>query len=445
MRYHYNGVYAGGNEPPIIILVGGEWAISPQWVAGGFPENLASTIGGGLFYTEHRYYGETSPSNDTSVSELRFLTVDQALADLAQFIQIIKGDELYDGQYKNSKVVLLGCGYAGTMATWMRLAYPHLVYAAFSDSGPLQAQEEFPEYLEVVTTALRGQGGEQCVTAIEDAIAVLEALLDTNSGVAAIQQMFNTCAAIQASSPLDRATFYWAITEAFASLVQYATPGDIAAACDVLTDESEPNEVQRLANWITSQSEDSCLETRYSTMVEQNTNVSYDAPQAATRLRTYQACVEFGWYQTTNSSRQPFHDVIPVEFFHQICRDFFSTYFDETVLRAGIERTNLFFGGLGFLPDRVVSVAGGHDPWSPLGPNTNHATPLAPVYVVPEASHCQALRRIGESENAELERVKNEVMNWLSMWATGYPIFASAAGGLVACTLLLLAGVAAAL
>ena len=36
------------------------------------------------------------------------------------------------------------------MATWMRLAYPHLINAVFSDSGPLHAQEDFPGKLFLV-------------------------------------------------------------------------------------------------------------------------------------------------------------------------------------------------------------------------------------------------------------------------------------------------------
>lgn len=45
--------------------------------------------------------------------------------------------------FRNAKVLLVGCSYAGSMATWMRLGYPHLVDAVFSDSGPIVAKEDF--------------------------------------------------------------------------------------------------------------------------------------------------------------------------------------------------------------------------------------------------------------------------------------------------------------
>ncbi|KOB71909.1 putative serine protease K12H4.7 [Operophtera brumata] len=238
MRFYYNDEFGG---PNVVILVGGEWSISAAWTQAGLAHELAGLVGAGVFYTEHRYYGQTRPS-------------------------------------KNASVVLVGCSYAGSMATWMRLAYPHLVDAAFSDSGPLHAQEDFPGKNQTRTT-----------------------------------------------TPLDLATFFWfGITESFAYLVQYATPGQIPSACAVLSDTSV-GAVQRLANWISVQPwTQPCIETRYSEIVLDHTNTSYNSPQAVMRLWTYQTCVEYGWYQTTSSSRQPFLSTVPLDYFHQMCKDFFS-------------------------------------------------------------------------------------------------------------------------
>lgn len=418
MRYYYNDEFAGDN---IVIFVGGEWAITEGWTQGGLAYEMAQQMRAGLFYTEHRFYGSSRPFADSDLPNLSFLTIDQALADLAQFIQHVKSDAFEDGRYKNAKVALVGCSYAGTMATWMRLAYPHVVDAAFSDSGPLHAQENFPEYLEVVAEAIREQGGETCVSNIEEAMRQLVQLLDTTEGPAQVSEMFKTCTPIQAGTALDVATFFWyGITETFAGLVQGASPGDIPDACTVLNDTSVGSHVQRLANYITSESwNHPCIETRYTQVVANHRNTSFDAYESDMRLWTYQTCVEFGWYQTTNSTRQPFLHVVPVEYFHQMCKDFYSPSFDEARLRSGIERTNIFFGGLTRLPDNVVSVAGGHDPWSPMGPNRTHAHHNAPVYVVPGVSHCSAISSTGNSETEELEEVKQAVLRHMHEFAFG--------------------------
>ncbi|KAH9632440.1 hypothetical protein HF086_010833 [Spodoptera exigua] len=257
----------------------------------------------------------------------------------------------------NASVSLVGCSYAGTMATWMRMAYPHLVNAAFSDSGPLQPQEEFPEYLEIVAKALAEQGSQECVDAIEAGVQGVLDLLATPTGPAQVSEIFHT------------------VIYHYAALVQYATGTQIANHCRILLASAESDPVRRLAAVIRR---DECVETRYSVLIEQYRNTSYDS-----RLST--------------------------------CN------FDEEKLRAGIDRTKIFFGGWAHMPDRVVSVAGGHDPWSPLGPNESHAHHNAPVYLVPNTTHCKAILPTSVLDSSELIRVRRAVMDRMHEFASTRP------------------------
>jgi len=61
MRYMENSEHfiAGG---PIFIYIGGEWTISPSWIQGGHTYDIAKELHGYLFYTEHRFYGESHPT-----------------------------------------------------------------------------------------------------------------------------------------------------------------------------------------------------------------------------------------------------------------------------------------------------------------------------------------------------------------------------------------------
>lgn len=416
MKYYYNNEFANVENPNIVIFVGGEWPISPGLVQTGLAYDMAQEMGAGLFYTEHRYYGQTHPLPDSSLENLSFLNIDQALGDLAQFIQHVKSDAFEDGHYRNASVALVGCSYAGTMATWMRMAYPHLVSAAFSDSGPLQAQEEFPEYLEAVATALAEQGGQQCVTAIAAGVQGVMNLLATPAGAAQVSELFKTCAPINAASPLDVATFFSSsIINYFALLVQYATGDRIPDACNNLLSSPEPDAVRRLAALVTG---DHCVESRYTEMIARYRNTNLGTPDSTMRLWIHQTCVEYGWYQTTKGSNHPFMSTLPLEFYHQLCKDVFSSDFDEERLRAGIDRTNIFFGGWSHMPDRVVSVAGGHDPWSPMGPNETHAHHNSPVYVIPDISHCRVIVP-SPLDSAELVRVRRAVMDHMYEFTTG--------------------------
>lgn len=110
MRYLENNVHfqPGG---PIMINVGGEWTITAGAIShGSHIFDLAKELNGTLYYTEHRYYGQSHPTENTSTENLRYLSVDQALADLAVFIDSIKASSL---EFKDSGVILVGGSYSG--------------------------------------------------------------------------------------------------------------------------------------------------------------------------------------------------------------------------------------------------------------------------------------------------------------------------------------------
>lgn len=110
MRYMENAAHfqSGG---PIFIYIGGEWSIGAGSIsAGSHIYDLAREHNGMIYYTEHRFYGQSHPLNDTSTESLRFLSIDQALADLAHFISHVKSS--VDGLGR-SGVILVGGSYSG--------------------------------------------------------------------------------------------------------------------------------------------------------------------------------------------------------------------------------------------------------------------------------------------------------------------------------------------
>lgn len=43
-------------------MIGGEWDITPGYVQTGLMFDMAAEHNGYMFYTEHRYYGNTHPT-----------------------------------------------------------------------------------------------------------------------------------------------------------------------------------------------------------------------------------------------------------------------------------------------------------------------------------------------------------------------------------------------
>lgn len=139
MRYLQNEQYyvEGG---PIFIFVGGESTVSKIWLENSHMHDMARDLNGTMFHTEHRYYGQSRPTENISVESMRFLNVDQALADLAHFISFVK--RTYPG-LSDARVVIVGVSYAASMVTWFMQKYPHLIDGAWSSSAPVFAHVNF--------------------------------------------------------------------------------------------------------------------------------------------------------------------------------------------------------------------------------------------------------------------------------------------------------------
>lgn len=74
------------------------------------------------------------------MKNMQYLSSQQALYDLAFFISTMNGKLKLP---KGVKWIVFGGSYPGSLAAWMRMKYPHLVYGAVSSSGPLLAKVDF--------------------------------------------------------------------------------------------------------------------------------------------------------------------------------------------------------------------------------------------------------------------------------------------------------------
>jgi pimeloyl-ACP methyl ester carboxylesterase len=162
---------------------------------------------------EHRYYGQgnnSKPVPDFSTPNMKWLSVDQALADTANFIKNVKIPELET----DAKWIAVGGSYAGNLAAWMRLKYPDLVYAAHSSSAPVIAQLDFPRYGHAVIKGIpKVPGGSQvCADNWVKVVTYFDELV-TSTNATYVLDLLN----LKDQTIGDVASWTWA----FASAVQY--------------------------------------------------------------------------------------------------------------------------------------------------------------------------------------------------------------------------------
>lgn len=149
LRYFFDASHykPGG---PVIVLQGGETSITDRlpYLQKGIVAQLAKATNGIGVILEHRYYGSSFPTPDLSTKNLRFLTTQQALADMAYFAQNIKfpGLESCDLTSKTTPYIAYGGSYAGGFVAFLRTTYPDVYFGSIASSGVTEAVWDFWRY-----------------------------------------------------------------------------------------------------------------------------------------------------------------------------------------------------------------------------------------------------------------------------------------------------------
>lgn len=169
------------------MMIGGEWETNVIWMTRGNWIQYARKYNALCFQLEHRFYGQSHPTEDLSIQNLKYLSSEQALADLANFI--VAMNEKHQLDIDTVKWIAFGGSYAGSLAAWLRVKYPHRVFGAVSSSGPLLAKADFPEFYEEVSHAL-GSYSETCVHAVQQSFGQVEAQLKNEAGRRRLHEHF---------------------------------------------------------------------------------------------------------------------------------------------------------------------------------------------------------------------------------------------------------------
>ncbi|KAF8356492.1 hypothetical protein PRIPAC_95140 [Pristionchus pacificus] len=154
-QYFFNYEFANEDSNVNILFIAGEQNAGLQFVKGDNSYvHYASQLNASLYALEHRYYGDSHPTEDLSVENLKYLTSRQAIEDIAEFIRQ-KNEEKKEEQ----KWIVVGGSYAGALSAWSRLIHPELIVGSLSSSAPLLAQMDFYGYLQTVEEDLKKIGG----------------------------------------------------------------------------------------------------------------------------------------------------------------------------------------------------------------------------------------------------------------------------------------------
>jgi len=413
-RYFINDTFWNPATPgPIFFQMGGEGAVSAEDVVELQMVQYGIKHRALMVTLEHRFYGKSQPLPDLSIESLRFLSSEQALADAADFLLSLK--DTYKAP--NSPIITFGCSYPGALAAWFRLKYPHVTFASVASSAPVEATLDFFQYLDVVDKSLEYFVGAQCVANVQKATDAVAQLLSSAAGRIKLQNLFSFCSPIQ--NELDVANFYSSLAGNWMGTVQYndeiGNPIDIRYLCNIMT---QPNvdpltAYVNISNIFLRSQQATCLDVSYADAIAQLRDTSAAAAGVGYRQWVYQTCTEFGYFQTSDSGKQPFGNGMPLKFSLDQCRDAFGL-----IAPPKITATNRIYGGKHLPPwgpSNILFVNGNIDPWHALGVTKPISSTLTTVFINGTA-HCANVLPARDDDPPSLVQARKDIQAQIDKW-----------------------------
>jgi hypothetical protein len=177
-RYWVNSTYYNSNNGRIMLY------ICPEAACSGIPDfyfmSVAQMNHALVVALEHRYYGLSVPFGNESltVTNLGYLSVEQALADLANFVTWFTENNEYTSN-REVTWICVGGSYAGGLSSWLRESYPNVITASWASSPVINSILDFSvfDYQVFLST---NKSGPQCPQAIQNLTSYIEGNLYDN-------------------------------------------------------------------------------------------------------------------------------------------------------------------------------------------------------------------------------------------------------------------------
>jgi len=405
-----NNLYKAGG--PMFVMISGEAPIEITWMTYGQWYKNAQQYGALMFQLEHRFYGSSQPTSDCSDANLKYLTSEQALADLDEFIKAMQT------QYNVQKVIVFGGSYAGNLAAWYRAKYSTAI-GSIASSGPVTAEVDFTQYLETVGYAqdyfLQG-----CQSTVQQGFASLQTLVQSQDP--SLQTLFPPCGgALNFSDPYEIDTYYNSLIDPWMGAVQYSAPdaadSEVYYMCELVTNTKYGADPLHRLSELYKELGQSCIDHTYNEEIDLLKQTSWNSPwvSSGTRQWIWQTCNEFGYYQSTDGTNQPFGQTVPINYIVDTsCTRVFGQSFQQ--VNTSATNSNNYYGGVNGQEKNVYLPNGSVDPWHNLAIYQVAPDPSDTLGYMIGTSHCYDMGDDLTTDPPQLTAVRNQITQQIGQW-----------------------------
>ncbi|KAM5294849.1 thymus-specific serine protease [Glossophaga mutica] len=422
-RYWINDQHWASQDGPIFLHLGGEGSLGPGSVMRGHPATLAPALGALVIGLEHRFYGLSIPAGGLSMAQLRFLSSRHALADVVSARLALS--RLLNVS-ASSPWVCFGGSYAGSLAAWARLKFPHLLFAAVASSAPVRAVLDFSAYNEVVSRSLTSTaigGSPECHAAVSTAFAeVGRRLRAGGTARKALRVELGACTSLGRVE--DREELLEALQALVGGAVQYdgqtGAPLSVRQLCGLLLEGKGNGShlapyrgLRRAVQVVLHSLGQRCLSFSRAETLAQLRVTEPQVSGVGDRQWLYQTCTEFGFYVTCQGPRCPFSQLPALPSQLELCEKVFGLSTSSMV--QAVTQTNSYYGGQTPGATQVLFVNGDADPWHVLSV-TQALGPSVSALLIPSASHCSDMAPERPSDTPSLRQGRQSIFQQLQTW-----------------------------
>ncbi|OHT10920.1 Clan SC, family S28, unassigned serine peptidase [Tritrichomonas foetus] len=392
-------------SPSLIIYLGGRSPISSDIFNSTALKSLASQTDAKIIALEHRFFGSSFPTDGVTDDNLKYLIIQQVLADIDHFLEFVQRRFCPVG---GCNIGLVGASYAGSLAAWSRVRYPHLSVGSWSSSSPLKFVTEFPEYDAFVASYLN-KVKNGCLNSTQVIFNEIENIILNGDEEAKsdLKKKFGIeiNQTISTKNESDDVSFLYVIAEVLSLPIEKPSHSELLQKhCSVVTNST-------LNYGIDSFSEifKEILKT-YEMKISDFDPYQY-RNDVNLKSKLWLQCNQFGWFKTSSGKLRS--KMIDLNFFNDVCLDTFSINISDSSI------TNEDFGGIDPYLSNAVFTNSEEDPYSVLSVKTGENVMGRFAYSIEDAgasSDIFSFTNTNETLGAKLISVQKNCISRMRQW-----------------------------
>ncbi len=402
-RYYVDSSLATSENAPVFLYICGESTCEQRSILGGAIREHAKKFGAHLIALEHRYYGKSQPFPKLTTENMKYLTTQYAVKDLANFVEFAREKLNLKGKW-----VAFGGSYPGSLSAYFRSKLPSLVVGALASSAPVMAKADYLEYdFHVAKVA-----GNECASKIRSVVAEIE----SHFGKPEIVEMKKF---FKAEAVKDDTDFLYVVADVGAFAIQYGYQEKFCKALEA----SDP--IKAYGEYAQSVYEMIGVNAEKMSMYEGAINEDPNSYLEGFGYRQwlYQSCNEYGYWQIAypDAAISVRSQRINQEYHNKLCSRLF--HIEKPVDTSIINK--LFYQPLfeEQSASRIFFTNGSNDPWSNLSilsekveQNIQGKNPSLTLMTITGQAHCDDLRTPKASDSTILKSARTKLQELITDW-----------------------------